>query len=399
MTRVLVVSRNAALGMWLSRHGLDVDEVSPSDDVSWPAQVSGYTALLLDVGDVERAERRLRALVKAGLSVPVALVGDGGPGWDVLAARFRSGLSLLRLPIQPEAVLAEITRLSNGHCLNIVGGPLEAPQRTTGSIASEAPEAVDVPLLGLAGSVEATPLFDALKERADTLSPATLDPSTSQQATQWPTAKAPAAHTSAAESPAPDLLRPPPAVKTDAATTRTTDVAGISLLDLVAALQRKVAGLHTVHDVAELALIDVLGASGASAGAALMRSDQAWVVEAGLGLRPLEERLEVPETHWLIRHVVRDGLGLLVARSEGAGSELVGVPLASWEHLSAVFLPDSGLLILLASAERPFEEHHLTAVRGVDEELAELILQATAVRELARSLVPFIGSDLSNYST
>jgi hypothetical protein len=130
-----------------------------------------------------------------------------------------------------------------------------------------------------------------------------------------------------------------------------------------------------------------------------MRSDQAWVVEAGLGLRPLEERLEVPETHWLIRHVVRDGLGLLVARSEGAGSELVGVPLASWEHLSAVFLPDSGLLILLASAERPFKEHHLTAVRGVDKELAELILQATAVRELARSLVPFVGSDLLDYST
>ena len=399
MTRVLVVSRNTALGMWLSRHGLDVDEVSPNDDVSWPAQVSDYTALLLDVGDVERAEQRLRALVKAGLSVPVALVGDGGPGWDVLAARFRSGLSLLRLPIQPEAVLVEIMRLSNGHCLNIVGGPLEAPQRATESITSEAPEAVDVPLLGLGGFVEATPLFDALKERADTMSPATLDSSTSQRATQWTPVKAPAAHTSAAESPAPDLLQPPLAVKTDAPTTRTTDVAGISLLDLVTALQRKVAGLHTVHDVAELALIDVLGGSGASAGAALMRSDQAWVVEAGLGLRPLEERLEVPETHWLIRHVVRDGLGLLVARSEGAGSELVGVPLASWEHLSAVFLPDSGLLILLASAERPFEEHHLTAVRGVDAELAELILQATAVRELARSLVPFVGSDLSDYST
>lgn len=120
MTSVLVVSRNASLGMWLSRNGADVDESRPDRVDGWTDDVPGHAVLLLDLGTVDQAEHRLKGLVSEGLRVPVLLIGGDAPEWEQLAGRFSSGLTLFLPPLNAAAVLEELDRLATGDRKSVV---------------------------------------------------------------------------------------------------------------------------------------------------------------------------------------------------------------------------------------------------------------------------------------
>lgn len=471
MTSVLVVSRNTTLGMLLSRNELDVDEARPDGTEGWIEEVPGHAVVLLDVGTIDQAEQQLKALVSAGLRVPVLLVGGDGQDWTALAGRFCSGLALVTLPLNAGVVLDELGKLVDGERLDTF-----ASRRSAGQVAAEPafPEVQPSP-------DDPTPLFDVVvvaRDAAPTIAshsrispgagdivhpspplelaemPDLVDAMTAAPAAELvaspPPAPAEAEHRAPAVEPvrrlhpaaepvrrlppaaepvrrlppavevappsppvqAPDPVRhrrPQPASREPAAPATVRHerpqarpmpegASGLSLLELTAALKARVGGLYSVDDVAEFVLTEIIDRCGAAAGAALMRADGAWVVEAGVGLRPLERRLEVPSDHWLTRRVVVEELGLLVARSDGSGHELVGVPLASWEYLAAVYLPQGELLVLLASAERSFDHGHLKLVRDIDEECKDLLHEACAVRDLARLLAPFADEAVEGYS-
>lgn len=428
MSSVLVVSRNPTLGMWLSRNGFDVDEVK-LESPDWVDEVPRHAALLLDVGTVDQAEQRLNTLLTAGLGTPVVLVGDQTPPWATLAGRFTTGLALVTLPLDPAKVLDELGRFADGARLGTESVPVDEADNGAIPPAASAPDG-------------ATPLFDSLTVRhhpikrgatAAPVGPAALplvphgarsigQPTLETVAESGGpvalallppdlepvvplleanvTARATRVQREVAEPAAPPIAGVPQAPTAGPSTSSVArPAAPTSLLDLLAALQERVTGLYSVREVAEFVLAEMVERCEATAGAALMHVGDGWVVEAGVGLRALEGRLLVPADHWLVRRVIEEELGLLVTRSDGSGHELVGVPLASWEHLAAVYLPQGRLLVLLASNALSFDDSHLKLIRDFDEESKELLHEATAVRELARSLLPLVEDPNGPYST
>ncbi len=479
MTSVLVVSRNASLGMWLSRNGADVDESRPDRVDGWTDDVPGHAVLLLDLGTVDQAEHRLKGLVSEGLRVPVLLIGGDAPEWEQLAGRFSSGLTLFLPPLNAAAVLEELDRLATGSQLDTfasrpagsvisdspapeVPPPLpeivavtrkEKPPEAAGSGPSAVPvisrparspdsrdhtsglqvAVVDVPAprpepppvavqtptaVQVTPSVQATPFVQAITVVAPLPTVEFPPVAVPVRALRLPPAPAPLhavephlveavvgaqLEPQVESAPATDWgitaqpVSPAPAREAPRHGQRTSDdVQALSSLELVSALRERVDGFYSVNDVADFVLAEMVERSEATAGAALMRAGDMWLVEAGVGLRPLEGRLKVPTQHWLVRRVVEEKLGLLVTRSDGSGHELLGAPLASWEHLAGVYLPEGELLILLASADQPFTEGHLKAVRNFDDECKDLLREACAVRELARLLAPLADSDFES---
>lgn len=428
--------------MWLSRQGLDVDEAPRDLAPGWTEEVVGHTAVLLDVGSVEQARQRLDDLDEAGSRVPVLLVGDSSPEWAALAGRFSRGLTLLTLPLDPAQALHALGGLDGVQRAG-ADEPAALPQPaavlvTSGAAGAHAraePEPETAVQISPA-EPRAEPKPDAQISPAEPRAAAVLDPprpvvppglfsvTTSRApdrqgaAVRWHVAARPVPEPEPEPEPeplpepqpepvfrasppqpvrAPQLERP--AEARPAPGSAAGAASGTPLLELVAALRARIDSLHSVRDVADLVLTELVERCDAAAGAALMLAEPGWVVEADVGLRPLEGRLVVPADHWFVRHLVDEELGLLVTRSDGSGHELAGVPLASWEHLAAALLPQGRLLIVLASADRSFDEGHLELIRSVDAESKDLLAEAVAVRELALALAPLAEEATAGYST
>ena len=116
----------------------------------------------------------------------------------------------------------------------------------------------------------------------------------------------------------------------------------------------------------------------------------------GVGLRPLEFRLQLTDESWLIANIANAGKGVIIEDSDVARHDLRGAPLASRTHLMAV--PVSGVRgVLLLSRDRaePFTEASLGALAGLAEEAAPLLRQAMDIRTLARALARHL--DLEEY--
>jgi hypothetical protein len=157
----------------------------------------------------------------------------------------------------------------------------------------------------------------------------------------------------------------------------------------VRALLLEVGVLPRVADTAGVVLSRATEATVADAAAVLVPDDGVWRVEAGSGLRSLEERLQLDATHWLVTEIAIGRRGLLIKNTDVARNQLAGAPLASWANLLAVPVA-SDTLLLLAREHSAFTRDDLTHVAGAMIGLDTPMNDAIDVRRLARKMIDYL---------
>jgi hypothetical protein len=155
--------------------------------------------------------------------------------------------------------------------------------------------------------------------------------------------------------------------------------------------------LYGVVDTAQVLADDVVERADADAAAVLVPDGGVWRVSGGVGLRPLERRLVLDATHWMIAEIAHPGRAVLIEDTDIVRQQLAGAPLAAWRHLLAVPVPDVHAAVILARGQEagPFTDRDLTAVVPTVREAATLLAQAIETRQLARLLTPLVESDPS----
>jgi CheY-like chemotaxis protein len=160
--------------------------------------------------------------------------------------------------------------------------------------------------------------------------------------------------------------------------------------ELVRMLHERAGDLYSVSDTAQVLADDVIERADADAAAILVPDGPIWRVGGGVGLRPLERRLELEESHWLITEIGSAGRAVLIEDTDIIRQQLSGAPLAAWRHLLAVPVPDVRGIVVLARGKEggPFTDRDLSAVIAPVRESAALLAQAVETRRLARMLSP-----------
>ena len=162
----------------------------------------------------------------------------------------------------------------------------------------------------------------------------------------------------------------------------------LGVADLVRLLRERADELYSVSDTAQVLADDVIERADADAAAVLVPDGPVWRVSGGVGLRPLERRLELTDSHWLIIEIGSAGRAVLIEDTDIVRQQLSGAPLAAWRHLLAVPVPDIRGIVVLARGREggPFTDHELSAVIAPVREAAALLAQAVETRRLARDL-------------
>jgi CheY-like chemotaxis protein len=176
-----------------------------------------------------------------------------------------------------------------------------------------------------------------------------------------------------------------------ASLTGRTDADGEPVLrtaELIRMLHERAGQLYGVSDTSQVLADDLIERASAEAAAVLVPDGAIWRVSGGVGLRPLERRQELAESHWLITEVGSAGRAVLVDDTDIVRQQLAGAPLAAWRHLLAVPVPDVRVIVVLARGEKggAFTAGDLTAVHTPIRESAVLLAQAIETRRLARAL-------------
>ncbi|GAB3263055.1 hypothetical protein [Kineosporia babensis] len=162
----------------------------------------------------------------------------------------------------------------------------------------------------------------------------------------------------------------------------------VRTLDLIRQLHERSGELYGVSDTSQVLADDVLERASADAAAVLVPDGEIWRVSGGVGLRPMERRLELTAAHWLITEVGGAGRAILVDDTDIVRQQLAGAPLAAWRHLMAVPVPDVRVIVVLARKEegQAFTGSDLIAVHPPVRDSAVLLAQAIETRRLARAL-------------
>ncbi|MBT0771032.1 hypothetical protein KIH74_18985 [Kineosporia sp. J2-2] len=159
--------------------------------------------------------------------------------------------------------------------------------------------------------------------------------------------------------------------------------------DLIRALYERSGELYGVSDTSQILADDLVERSGSEAAAVLVPDGEIWRVSGGVGLRPAERRLELPDSHWLVAEI-GSGRAVLIDDTDIVRQQLAGAPLAAWHHLLAVPVPDVRVIVVLARDEDggAFTEADLSTVYPAVRESSVLLAQAIETRRLARALAP-----------
>jgi hypothetical protein len=158
----------------------------------------------------------------------------------------------------------------------------------------------------------------------------------------------------------------------------------------VRALLDRRSELFGVAETAQVLADEVVERGESDAAAVLVPDGSQWRVSGGVGLRPLERRLVLDTSHWLISEIAVGGRALLIEDTDIVRPRLAGAPLAAWRHLLAVPVPGLRAAVVLARGQEAarFIERDLAAVVPVVAEASPLLTAALQMRELARVLAP-----------
>jgi hypothetical protein len=168
-----------------------------------------------------------------------------------------------------------------------------------------------------------------------------------------------------------------------------------SARELVRALNERGDELFGVADTCQVLAEEVVERAVADAAAVLVPDGAVWRVGGGVGLRPMERRALLDATHWIITEIALGGQALLLTDAESVRPRLAGAPLAGWDQLIAVPVPEVNAVVAVARARggRPFTRADLDAVAVPVNEAARLLSAAMATRRLARLLAPLAEDD------
>jgi hypothetical protein len=157
---------------------------------------------------------------------------------------------------------------------------------------------------------------------------------------------------------------------------------------LIAELLERKSQLISLAEIGEIVLSECVARTCSDAGALLCRDGEVWRVAAGSDLRPLEHRLQLDDSHWLVHTLREDQKAVLIEDSDIVRERLHGAPLASWEQLAAVPLPDLDVFVILARRADAYAADVIQSVLEVADEARSMLKDAITVRELARELAP-----------
>jgi hypothetical protein len=346
-TSVVVVTRNATVGVSLIHQGYDVSDVPPDRYGEWMGSARWADALVLELSDAVAAEAAVQRLRAEGLGVPVLLVSNDTPGWDMTAAHVGGAARVLPLPISVMGLTAALDEL-------LAAGPVDVPP----------PPSNENELLShVAASVGL-----AISE-SGTLTP--------DESSPLPRVRV--------EEPEPEP-EPEPAVEPEPEPDAGPEVPIGAFAESVLAWANERSDVRQTADVVAAELAE---RTHAEAAALLLPDGAEWRVAGGVGLRPLEHRLRLDADHWLVATVVEQGEGVVVDDSDGARDELIGAPLASWARVLAVPVPAVRGVFVAAREGSAFDPAALAAAVDVAGEASGMLADALALRAVARALAPF----------
>ena len=379
MTSVVVVTKRAGFTLTLHSPDHHFSELRPT--TGWLRRSWSEDVVVLDLETAGATREAIVDLRTSGHRQPVVVVANDSDGWDGLLAD-HPDVHLISLPIAPKSLLSTVNRAARA--AGTPSQPEHLPQLASVAVSDTEHLATGTDALG-----------------AETL-PA---PRTSEAATlAEPTVAAPLAPPTA---PAPTVGAPPeppnapPAPVTPAAPAAVRaappmmdnqpiqPARGPAAIDLVRDLIPLVGRLSRLFEVAEMTRVRCCSVVQCDASAVLVPDGEVWRVAASDRLRPLEERVQVAATHWLVTEVVGKGHGLLFEDTDVARTKLSGAPLASWPNLLAMPIPDVDAVVLLARREKPFRRADLTAARQSLGAAPHQLREAVDIRHLARSLSQF----------
>ena len=432
--RLLVVSRSPMMAMTLRGESFEVLDLRPTRFPEWLASDSDdVDALVLDLADPRVALQAVIELRARARMAPALLVSSEDEGWDDLAVRDLPAARVLPLPVTRPALLSALSELlaeqnpgpdDPEHPTDQAHGSEQPPPPSEQNGTPEPPPAGQLTRLATAPAFPAD--VSAVAAVAVTIAPAPILDLAHPRPTPHPTehleregSAVPAAVDSTrpdaspvispaedgagpieasgtttqspeASTPAPQASVPPapPAPVTERPAAPATP-AEVSAAQLVRLLTERVVDLVSVAEVADVIIADAVERVRAQAGALLVPDGARWRVSGGVGLRPLEQRLELDETSWLVTEVAQAGQGVIVEDSDIARNPLKGAPLASWRHILAAPIPLVEAILVLARAEQPFEESDLGRLVALSKEAGPLLRTAMETRTLARSLATF----------
>ena len=384
-----MVSRSPVLAMGLSSTGHDVVDLRPDEFGAWIGSPEQVDALVLDLDSPALSRAAVENVRGKSQTCPILLVASTHPSWDDLDIRELPGTTVLSLPIDRNRLVAATEQLLAPH----------APEHVLD-------ERTATPSQATPASPEAAPLSAVPRTRRSSLPKPESKSTLLNDLEALRPAPKHAAPTRPADSPGP-VTHPRPSHRKSSSRarrrsaeppqqrqgsggppdSRRTAEAGGAVRDLIARRDQ----LHGLRETAAVVILDAVERTKADAGALLAVDGSRWRVAAGVGLRPLELRSELGAGSWLISEIAVAGRAVLIEESDIARERLQGAPLASWRHLLAAPMPDVPALTILARREDPpFDESDLRQLVTLGTEASELVRAALDVRQLARTLQPFL---------
>jgi hypothetical protein len=353
---VAVVTKRTGVTLTLGSKTHHLVEVRPGGE--WLERSWVEDVIILDLETAEATSAAVERLRIMDASKPIVVIAADGAPWDRLTTEFPD-LFVVPLPITASTLLDTVDRaraasLAVAATHSARGVDVAAPPVTVTPELIPVPTASDQP--APADREHARPIGRRARTRPES-DPAAL-----------PTL--PAALAVALEALSAPMESPDPMGK-------------------VRGLLVEVGRLPRVADTAAVILSRATEAAAADAAAVLVPDDGVWRVEAGSGLRPLEVRLQIDSSHWLVTEIAVGRRGLLIKNTDVARNQLAGAPLASWANLLAVPVASDAFL-LLAREHSPFTRDDLTQVVGAMAGIDAPMNDAIDVRRLARKMIDYL---------
>jgi DNA-binding NarL/FixJ family response regulator len=449
VTRLLVLSHNAALALALAAEEYELVVLPPDATQAWRAALGSVDGVVFELDNPVTAAATLRAIRREGPRTPIlAAIGDEAR-WDKVRSVKLPRVRFLQLPMsQPELVAAVRSALSAARGRSgalrsadepSVGGLLRAARESRGLSLHDVSRRTlimertvrqiedddfsgcgdpffargHVRAIAAAVGLEFSQVITCFDAQVGTSRAAGLPGRPGPRGQQSATVAAPVRPRAPRQvdprtppqeaAPQPWLAGPvtrPERSKQAESSKRPAAISRLLVEPLpavgrVAAAEvdqhllgvlSRVSELTGVDETAEAVLTEAIERSGADAGCVLLPDASCWTICASAGLRKRENGARLPSDHWVVREVVEREHAFLVMDSDIARARLANAPLAAWRHLLAVPVLGVGGIILLARDKVTFAERDLQAVVTVAVEAAPLLTTAVLARRLARAI-------------
>jgi hypothetical protein len=147
---------------------------------------------------------------------------------------------------------------------------------------------------------------------------------------------------------------------------------------------------ETWQQVAQRVVDDVAGWVETDAALLVRERDATWYPVAGVGLRPLEFGLRVPDTHPAVQSVTPQAPVVIVQDTDVVRSAIAGLPLASRRSVLVGRMPGVDALLVVGTSARGLGQEDVQRVGVVLSHLAVPMRSALERRALAEALQRFV---------